>query len=436
VEELFGSARRGGTDPEPSAAVDLVGVQTGGWMVHPRAGRPSTGDVAPADPEPKAEPAPEPEAVPQPEPAPQPDHREPTTEVMTVVPAVQPAVGRARVAYPPTTPPVGVPAPVGSPVTGPTIAGPPVPPGVAAWTAVAGTSPAEWGWRRTVRRLSVGLVKPSPSEEEKRHRAAQFVVGRPFSRPMTLVFANPIGAAGRTVATLLTAATMSAHRGGQVVAWDIHGVGGALGQRAELPPGATVQDLVERLAWLESGHVDRRELGHFLRTQPEAFEVLATAAGRDVAELSPGHFARVHRLLGRFYRIICVDTGPDPRSPTWQAALAAADVLVVCTTYDLEVANRAAWMLDTLTATGRADLVANAVAVVSDVDGAASPSTREAVLAHFAERTAATVRIPSEKRLRRRRVGFKELPGTTRHAWLYACASMIDGLAIVEGNGK
>jgi MinD-like ATPase involved in chromosome partitioning or flagellar assembly len=432
VEELFGSARRGGTDPEPSAAVDLVGVQTGGWMVHPRAGRPFTEDLPPDVPEPEAEPAPEPE----PEVAPKSGPSDATTEVMTVVPAERPAVGRARVAYPPAAAPVAAPAPVGPALTGPSIAGAPAPPGVASWTAVTGTSPAEWGWRRTVRRLSVGLVKPSAGDGEKRHRAAQFVVGRPFSRPMTVVFANPIGGAGTTVATLLTAATMSAHRGGHVVAWDIHGVGQALGQRAELPPGATVQDLVERLAWLESGHVDRRELGHFLRTQPEAFEVLATAAGRDVAQLSPAHFARVHRLLSRFYRIICIDTGPDPRSPTWQAAMAAADVLVVCTTYDLGVANRAAWMLDTLVATGRADLVENAVVVVSDVDGGVPQPTRDAVIAHFVERTAATVPIPSEKRLRRQRVGFKELPVTTRHAWLYACASMVDGLAIVEGNRK
>ncbi len=117
--------------------------------------------------------------------------------------------------------------------------------------------PATWGWRGWLRRLSGGLISPQVSAEELRHRAARVAVRRSFTRPMTVVFANPKGGAGKTPATLLAGATFGSSRGGYVVAWDNNETRGTLGVRGLVPDrDSTVWNLLGELDRFE--RVDAR----------------------------------------------------------------------------------------------------------------------------------------------------------------------------------
>ena len=70
-------------------------------------------------------------------------------------------------------------------------------------------------------------------------------------------------------------------------------------------------------------------------------------------------------MLSRFYRVLVIDTGNNMRASNWQAAVAAADQIVVVSTVREDTAQSAAWALDALRATGHDEAVRRAVTVLS-----------------------------------------------------------------------
>ena len=51
-------------------------------------------------------------------------------------------------------------------------------------------------------------------------------------------------------------------------------------------------------------------------------------------------------MLSRFYRVLVIDTGNNMRASNWQAAVGAADQIVVVSTVREDTAAVAAWALD------------------------------------------------------------------------------------------
>jgi MinD-like ATPase involved in chromosome partitioning or flagellar assembly len=296
--------------------------------------------------------------------------------------------------------------------------------------------PASWGWRGRVRKLTRGAVAPKPSTSEVRHRQATVAVRRSFTRPVTIMFANPKGGAGKTPATLLAGATFGSIRGGYVVAWDNNETRGTLGVRGLMPDqGLTVWDLLGHLDRFE--RVDSRagELAAYMRAQGEArFDVLASdESAENMAQIGVGEFERLRAVLSRFYKLLLIDTGNNIRATNWQAAADAADLLVVCSSYRRDVAFSAAWMLDHLERTGRADLARRAVTVLSASEPQVPPKARAEIVEHFTARTRAVVEIPYDPTIASgERLDFSTVARNTRDAWLYACAAIADGLTEVN----
>jgi MinD-like ATPase involved in chromosome partitioning or flagellar assembly len=293
--------------------------------------------------------------------------------------------------------------------------------------------PATWGWRGRVHRLSKGAVAPKPTAAEVRHRQATVAVRRSYTRPMTVMFANPKGGAGKTPATLLAGATFGQARGGYVVAWDNNETRGTLGVRGLMPD----QDLT---VWDLLGHLDRFEridaragdLAGYVRAQGEArFDVLASdESAENMSQIGVDEFERLRTVLSRFYKLILVDTGNNIRASNWQAAADAADLLVVCSSYRRDVAFSAAWMLDHLERTGRADLAKRAVTVLSASEPQVPQQARAEIIEHFTGRTRTVVEIPYDRSIAPgERIDFATVDQATRDAWLYACAAIADGLA-------
>ena len=293
-------------------------------------------------------------------------------------------------------------------------------------------APPSWGWRGQLHRWSGGTLSPMPSEAELRHRAALEAVRRPLDAARTIVFANPKGGAGKTPATLLAAATFGTVRGGYVVAWDNNETRGTLGLRGRTGARATtVWDLLAAVERFESAGASVGELAGYVRGQGEAqFDLLASDEDPSrMASIGREEFTRIQAVLARFYRILCVDTGNNVRAANWQAAMAAADQLVVCSTYALDHGYSASWMLDSLVAAGRADLVANAVTVLSGSSPRPDPAVRADLVEHFAARTRAVHEIPYDRALGAgEQIPYGELAPATREAWLQACAIMASGL--------
>jgi len=297
----------------------------------------------------------------------------------------------------------------------------------------AGGGPAERGFRRGVRVATFGLLKPGPGRKEQRQRALAAAVRRPFDGPRTVAVINPKGGAHKTTATMLLAATFGLQRGGYTLAWDNNGTRGTLGWRsAHTEHSRTAVDLHQALPQLGRGGTVRiGDLDGFVRTQTtEQFDVLASDEdASSAASMDADAFRSLHQVLSRFYRVLVIDTGNNMRASNWQAAVLAADQIVVVSTIREDTAQSAAWALDALRAAGAGDAVRSAVTILSAPDPKVDRDLRKRLRSHFGALTRAVVEVPYDAALvSGGPIQYERLKPATRDAWLRATAVVADGL--------
>jgi MinD-like ATPase involved in chromosome partitioning or flagellar assembly len=294
-----------------------------------------------------------------------------------------------------------------------------------------GRETAEWGWRARANRGSHGLLHLRPGPQERAQRDDLAAIRQPYPWPQTVMVANPKGGAGKTPTTLLLAAALGRHRGGYVLAWDDNETRGTLAVRAEGWDGrTTVWDLLGDVDRFETVAASVGDMGRYVRPQQALFDVLPSDEDASrMAQIGQHEFARLHAVLARFYRLLVVDTGNNLRAPNWQAAIAAADLLVVPSTYDLDSAYSAAWMLDHLCAAGRADLVATAVTVLTPTSPRVDGDAREELHKHLA-RTGTVLEVPYDPRLSGGEpIQHSRLSDASNRAWLRVAATVSRGLS-------
>ncbi|MGP4112316.1 MinD/ParA family ATP-binding protein [Streptomyces sp. 4N509B] len=350
---------------------------------------------------------------------------------------------------------LGSPAPRNAPAPGPAAPPPPAgetaeraerPAGPSAATHTAFTAslrqqaPAaapRWGWRGRVRRWTGGRVSPAVSPAEQRWNTALRAVQMTFGGPRTIAFVNPKGGAFKTTATLMAARTFGVHRGGGVVAIDGNETRGTLGERA-LPAahGNTVRDLAAALEPFQDADAATSlgDLGQYVRGQgPAQFDVLASDERPDLTgQLDGPSFQRLHALLRRHYRLVLVDTGNNPRSSTWVAAVQRADLVVITTTVREDAASAALWTADLAEqhVVEPGTLRHRGVALVCDPGPGPDAKLRTFLLETFAKRCRAVLPIPYEPALAGGgQLDYTRLSPATHTAWLYACAAMASALS-------
>ncbi|MBG6238646.1 MinD-like ATPase involved in chromosome partitioning or flagellar assembly [Mycetocola sp. CAN_C7] len=293
--------------------------------------------------------------------------------------------------------------------------------------------PAKMGWQRVVRRMTGGLISPKPGKAERAHRHAISRVQRSMRGPRTIVVLNPKGGAHKTTATLLLAATFGIHRGGSTLAWDNNETRGTLGWRAQPSRHSnTAVDLLrdlDKFADVKSARVGY--LDSYVRAQGDAqFDVLASDEDAAASStIDAAAFKSLHHTLSRFYRVLVIDTGNNMRASNWEAAVDAADQLVVVTTVNEETAASAAWLLDGLRQKGHQDKVSKAVTILSSPGDTVQPELTQRLHAHFAALTRVVLEVPYDP-------GFQSggplnvdvLMPQTREAWLQVTAAVADGL--------
>ena len=293
--------------------------------------------------------------------------------------------------------------------------------------------PAQTGWQAFVRKATFGLVKPGPGAQELRYRDAVATIQRSLPGPRTVVVVNPKGGASKTTATMLLAATFATLRGGYTLAWDNNETRGTLGWRAV--PARHSNTAVDLLADLERFQQVRGarvgDLDNYVRTQGAAqFDVLASDEDPAAsASIDADAFQRLHGTLSRFYRILLIDTGNNMRASNWEAAVAAADQLVIVSTIREDTAASAAWLVDGLRAKGHGDKVEHAVTILSAPASSNDSALSARLHDHFAQLTRAVVDVPHEQSLvAGGPIDFAALSKETRDAWVMATAKVAEGL--------
>jgi len=297
----------------------------------------------------------------------------------------------------------------------------------------ASTGPAQQGWQATVRRLTGGLITAAPGPAELAHRAAVESVQRSLDGPKTIVVVNPKGGGTKTTATMLLAATFGIRRGGYTLAWDNNETRGTLGWRAK--PARHTNTAVDLLRDLDRfTHASTARVGdldNYVRSQGSAqFDVLASDEdAASAASVDAEAFNDLHRTLSRFYRLLVVDTGNNMRASNWQAAIAAADQLVIVSTVREDTAQSAAWLIDALRATGHEDLVDQAITVLTAPARTADQVLTQRLHKHFGQLTRAVLDVPHDPALvPGGPITYDALARTTREAWLRVSAAVADGL--------
>ena len=297
----------------------------------------------------------------------------------------------------------------------------------------APAEPAERGWRGSVRRLTRGVVAPAPGTAEREDRAAVAAVQRSLDGPRTIVVINPKGGAHKTTATLLIAATFGRHRGGYTLAWDNNETRGTLGWRAARSRHHnTAVDLLadlDRFSDPDSSRVG--DLDNYVRSQRSAqFDVLASDEdAASAASIDADAFRSLHQTLSRFYRLLIIDTGNNMRASNWQAAVDAADQVVVVATMREDTAQSAAWALDALRATGHDDAVRRAITVLSHPGPHRDAELAARLHDHFGRLTRAVFEVPYEASLvAGGPIDHDALSARSRRAWLHVTAAVADGL--------
>ena len=244
---------------------------------------------------------------------------------------------------------------------------------------------------------------------------------------------NPKGGASKTTAVMLLAATFATLRGGYTLAWDNNETRGTLGWRAV--PARHTNTAVDLLADLERFQQVRGarvgDLDNYVRTQGAAqFDVLASDEDPAAsASIDADAFQRLHGTLSRFYRILVIDTGNNMRASNWEAAIEAADQLVIVSTIREDTAASAAWLVDGLRAKGHGDKVEHAVTILSAPASSNDPALSARLHDHFAQLTRAVVDVPHEQSLvAGGPIDFSALSKQSRDAWTLATAKVAEGL--------
>jgi MinD-like ATPase involved in chromosome partitioning or flagellar assembly len=193
-------------------------------------------------------------------------------------------------------------------------------------------------------------------------------VRRNFARLRQVTVVNPKGGAGKTVAVIMLAMTFGQTRRGYVLAWDNNETQGTLGMRTQRDfHSRTVRDLLRHLDHFTSAAGRVGDLSQYVRAQGQGmFDVLASdESATDGEMLTAAAFAEIREVVGRFYKLLVVDTGNNVRAANWQAAIEATDQLVVTMSARNDSAETAARMLDHLVQSGHQRQVQQAVTVVS-----------------------------------------------------------------------
>jgi len=199
---------------------------------------------------------------------------------------------------------------------------------------------ARRGWR--------ALFRLPPSQREQREAAQLDAVRSQFSRPVTLMVANPKGGTGKTPMALLLAGEFGEARGGGVVVIDNNENRGTAAFRSHFPHNRTVADLLAAADELDRPEAQFTDLAHFLAHQTFGkYHVLASDESV-TRMLDEERFARVHRILSRFFAVIIIDSGNNELASNWLAALDVADGLVVPTHWRKDHVVTANKMLKTL----------------------------------------------------------------------------------------
>jgi len=223
---------------------------------------------------------------------------------------------------------------------------------------------AQTGLRGALGRVGIKLAPSAAevtaiAEAEQIRRNEDTVRQASWGRAVSILVANPKGGVGKTPVSLLLGGTLAAIRGGSVAVVEVSDDPGALTFRSEGAPSRGLGDLVRDADEIRSAG----QLAGYTALQSSFAAVIGSTGPRP--RLDGDHVTAVARVIDEYFAIRVMDSGNQPSSTAFQAAVEAADVLVVPILNAGDAALEAVAMLDGLRAAGdhAAGLANNAIVI-------------------------------------------------------------------------
>ena len=285
------------------------------------------------------------------------------------------------------------------------------------------------GWRRSVYRVSGGLLRFGESAAEMRRRDLINRVRTPVAGGHHRVAVLSLkGGVGKTTTAVGLGATLATLRGDRVIAVDANPDRGTLSDKVRLETAATIRDLLN-----ERDQVSRyADLRAFTSQAPSRLEVLASDRDPGVSvAFGADDYCDVTQVLEHFYSICITDCGTGLLHSAMSGVLRLADQIILVSSPSVDGARSASATLDWLEAHNCADLVRNGVVVLSAIrPKSKSTVDLDRLEHHFASRCRAVARIPYDAHLEEgAEIELELLASDTAEAYLALAAVVGDGLA-------
>jgi MinD-like ATPase involved in chromosome partitioning or flagellar assembly len=273
---------------------------------------------------------------------------------------------------------------------------PPAAPVRQAAPPLAAPAPADHGWRRILRLLTFGLVKPGPSPAQQQQAQYEAAI-RNVLRGIRKVGVLGKGGVGKTsVAASVGSLFAELRRQDHVVAIDADTAFGRL-----------------------SGRIDPRSRGSFWELTSdknlESFTDVAERVGRNPGGLyvlagepasgprrvlDPAIYREAALRLDRHFAISVIDCGSTMDSPVTHEVLRDLDALIVVSSPWADGASAAARTMEWLSDQGLSELLHNTIVVLNDSDGHADKRTRALLAREFEDHGRPVVEVPFDPHLR------------------------------------
>lgn len=167
-----------------------------------------------------------------------------------------------------------------------------------------------------------------------------------WTRAVSILIANPKGGVGKTPTALLLGGMLAAVRGGSVCIMEVSDDPGALTFRSEGSPSRGLGELIRDAAEIRSAG----QLAGYTAPQTSFAAVVGSVGPR--RRLEGEDVTAVAKVIDDYFSIRVMDSGNQPSSNAFKAAIETADVLVIPIFNAGDAALEAAGLLDTLRAVG------------------------------------------------------------------------------------
>jgi cellulose biosynthesis protein BcsQ len=210
---------------------------------------------------------------------------------------------------------------------------------------------ARRGARGMLAKLGV-KVQPGAAElavidiADRQHRNEDIVRQATWTRAVSILIANPKGGVGKTPTAVLLGGILASIRGGSVCIVEVSDDPGALTFRTEGSPTRGLGELVRDAATICSAG----QLAGYTAPQSSFAAVIGSVGPRP--RLEAEHVTAIANVIDDYFSIRVMDSGNQPSSTAFRAAVETADMLVIPIFDAGDAALEAAGLLDALRAAG------------------------------------------------------------------------------------